>query len=434
MKKIGWDGVDTTETYWNENIKNRKIISEFIKDEMLGKKRLVSMPDRITNTIATTAGDVHRPTVVNCYTEDLTSSSVWWKKWKKFMFEHSISHKDGDTNAYKMLLPISKAKYPSITEEEAAISLPLQTLSLAIFDSILVHMMNRIQPKWTNVRKNICINLNQQKNAKTMEILSSQYDGYKILFMQEVGNSFITEVQKHKFFQKNYDMYVPFNRDANRDQNSVIFLRKGDFSDVAEVTAGVLMQITDKKSPISNGDFIGLTAVDTATKDKLLLGSFHGDTNGLATKAITSALHAFAVTERRDHKIIFGLDANTYGHPESDQQGVEDYSIFFTELKMNSVYGQHPDPNSYTTFNARTYLQPQLNKAITFEERNDIGKGDKNPKDFILFFDADYSVERTTKDNTGQKKFIENMMFPTLAFPSDHAITSSILIRKSNFK
>ncbi len=57
-------------------------------------------------------------------------------------------------------------------------------------------------------------------------------------------------------------------------------------------------------------------------------------------------------------------------------------------------------------------------------------KGDKNPKDFILFFDADFEVLQTRKDNTGERKYIENMVFPTLKFPSDHGITSTLLKQK----
>ena len=55
-------------------------------------------------------------------------------------------------------------------------------------------------------------------------------------------------------------------------------------------------------------------------------------------------------------------------------------------------------------------------------------KGDKNPKDFVLFFAADFTVMTTTKDNTGDRKYIENMVFPTLSFPSDHGITSTTLL------
>jgi hypothetical protein len=57
---------------------------------------------------------------------------------------------------------------------------------------------------------------------------------------------------------------------------------------------------------------------------------------------------------------------------------------------MNSCYGPTPNPKNYTTFHARTYLQPQLNKAITYAEKD--VKGDKNPKDFIVFFAKDFVV------------------------------------------
>lgn len=66
-----------------------------------------------------------------------------------------------------------------------------------------------------------------------------------------------------------------------------------------------------------------------------------------------------------------------------------------------------------------------LVQAISLEEKD--VKGDKNPKDFILFFDADFLVLNTIKDNTGSKQYIEGMVFPTLKFPSDHGITSTIL-------
>ena len=76
-----------------------------------------------------------------------------------------------------------------------------------------------------------------------------------------------------------------------------------------------------------------------------------------------------------------------------------------------------------------SYLQPQLNKACksTDKRRN----GDVNPKDFILFNKGSFSVAKTWKDNTGKKKYIEDMAFPTLDFPSDHGILATILEPKS---
>jgi len=53
-------------------------------------------------------------------------------------------------------------------------------------------------------------------------------------------------------------------------------------------------------------------------------------------------------------------------------------------VNMNSCWGKKPNPKNYTTFCARTHLQPQLNKAAAIHERD--VKGDRNPKDFIIFF------------------------------------------------
>ncbi len=38
-----------------------------------------------------------------------------------------------------------------------------------------------------------------------------------------------------------------------------------------------------------------------------------------------------------------------------------------------------------------------------------------------------FKVLRTTKDNTGTKKYTERMVFPTLKFPSDHGIIETTL-------
>jgi len=156
-----------------------------------------------------------------------------------------------------------------------------------------------------------------------------------------------------------------------------------------------------------------------------LFASFHGDTNGLATIPVVTAVHSFATTKRRAHKLLFGMDANTYEKPEKDQQGVVAFAEFFTGKFMNSCYGKKPNPKNYTTFCARTHLQPQLNKAASITERD--VKGDRNPKDFIVFYDSDFEVYSTTKDNTGKAHYVDDMVYPTLSFPSDHAITATVL-------
>jgi hypothetical protein len=122
MNAVGWPNV---RSYWENDFRNRLIVSGFMKDEDLGSKRLASMPDRITNTINVVGSEepICRPTVINMYDGDLSTTDKWWNAWEKFMFDDSltIKTKDGEMTKkpYEMLQAIKKAKYPAITEVSA---------------------------------------------------------------------------------------------------------------------------------------------------------------------------------------------------------------------------------------------------------------------------------------------------------------------------
>ena len=479
MGQAGWSGLEETKSQYHQNYKHKKIISEFIRDDLIGKKRLTSMPDRLTNTIETSTGaTVLRPTVINCYSEPLSSVDIWWKHWKSFMFLDSISlvSKAKDANGKPLvqqvkmtdiIQPIKRSKYPAITEEEELISKPLQVMALGIFDAILVHMMNTIDQQtsgsgaylngssssassWPNIRNTICDKLNKNKNSRILEILtSSVYSSTDILFLQEVGKTFLSTAARHQRFNELYDLYTSQESSAGsstRDQNSVILLKKNKYEFVKDVTGEVTQgyetiprdaSFTGSKSlPVDEGDLFAVLVqeknpssssapVTASHSGGYLLASFHGDTNGLATKSVVEAMNHYALYSVPNYRLLFGLDANTYSKPEKDQQGVLDFASFYKSLHLNSCYTQQPNPFNYTTFHARTYLQPQLNKAITYEEKDE--KGDKNLKDYILFYESDYELLETKKDNTGEKKYVEGMVFPTLQFPSDHGITSTVL-------
>jgi hypothetical protein len=144
----------------------------------------------------------------------------------------------------------------------------------------------------------------------------------------------------------------------------------------------------------------------------------------LATIPVVTAVYNYAL-KNKEFKLLFGMDANTYHKPESDQQSMVKFAQWYTSKNLNSCYGQTPNPANFTTFHARTHLQPQLNKAVRYSEKD--VRGDRNLKDFILFLKKDFLVVSTIKDNTGDLKYVENMVFPTLTFPSDHGITSTVL-------
>merc|ERR1711953_1346133 len=149
----------------------------------------------------------------------------------------------------------------------------------------------------------------------------------------------------------------------------------------------------------------------------------HGDTNGLLTAPMLSQVHAHIPTER----LLFGMDANTYEKTSPKTFHVLEFEKMYTELGYKSCWGS-VDPQRYTTFNARTYLQPQLNKAAKSSEL--AAKGDRNPKDFILFTEH-FVLGQIWRDNTGKGEYHNHHVFPTLEFPSDHAVVSADLFLPS---
>ena len=128
--------------------------------------------------------------------------------------------------------------------------------------------------------------------------------------------------------------------------------------------------------------------------------------------------------------LLIGMDGNTYKTHSAQYQGVEDLQALLVSHGLSSVWGAKPDPLSPTTCNARTYLQPQLNTAVSKDDA--FLKGDVNLKDWIVFAENQWAVVNgsTSRDNMGRKGeavYTEDMVFPTLDFPSDHAVVATTL-------
>ena len=241
--------------------------------------------------------------------------------------------------------------------------------------------------------------------------------------MQEAAAVFVAKANAMSL-GKRYAVVSSSSLDGKRDQNSLVLLsrRYFDAASVREHTAAV-MATFDKATPVANGDLLVISATDVFGRS-YLLASFHGDTNGLATLPVLAAVHALA-QRMPSHRLVFGLDANTYEHGSGSKQSVVEFGQDFVSKGYSSCWGDAPDPSNHTTFNARTFLQPQLQKAARSTEK--ASRGDKNPKDFILFPRAAYRVVATTKDNTGRRQYTEGTVFPTLQFPSDHGLVATVL-------
>ena len=335
---------------------------------------------------------------------------------------------------YSLLQPIKRSKYPAVTMAEEAVSLPLQTLAGAIFDAILVHMMNQVAGEtWQPLRSQLCDALNKKKDSRTLDILDQKYADADVVFVQEAASSFVEAVKTHALGER-YIVLAPAALDPKRDQNSLVLVSKAKFGmdEFAELSGDVLASLTN--APVANGDLV------VVASSKYVFASFHGDTNGLATIPVTDAVLATLAAKGLEKlPLVFGLDANTYEVAREGYQGAQAYQAHIIDKGFASQRGAtaEMDPKLYTTFNARTYLQPQLNKAVAFDERFTNVNVDRNPKDFVLF-STSLELVQTDRDNTaktssstGRPRYDDEKMFPTLKFPSDHAITKAVLRAKA---
>jgi hypothetical protein len=403
---IGSAELASAEKMWEADYRSRKVVSQFLKDPEIGSKRLASMPDRVTNTIQLPSGkSAFRPTVINCYSGKLDTLSEWFEKWLEFFFDKPVDLGKGEKLVYSLLQKIPKAKYPAVTEQEEAASIPLQIILQGIFDAVLVEMMAAHGGStWQNLRQEICSSLNSRKNERLLEVLQATYSNADVIFLQEAGNRLVGLIKDH--MKETYEVVLPKSYNTKRNQNSVILLRNGFFTDIAEVEIPV--------DGWDDGDLLVLKARVAGVP--LSLASFHGDTNGLLTMPMLNQVHKHLPTSQ----LLFGMDANTYEKVSKKTAHVLDFEAMYQKLGYRSCWGK-VDPTKYTTFNARTYLQPQLNKAAKSTELAE--KGDRNPKDFVLFT-SHFTLGRVWRDNTGRGEYVDGMVFPTLEFPSDHAAVS----------
>ncbi|CAJ1370333.1 unnamed protein product [Effrenium voratum] len=324
---------EVEESMWHGDLglRKRRIVSDFLKDKSLGAKRLISMPDRITNTIhvVTRAPSEYkpppacRPTVINNYLGDLSTLEVWWESWKRFMFLEALAVRaqDGLARVQRpchMLEPIPKSKYPAITPAEERLAIPLQLLCQAIFDAILVHLMHVCSPdgSWQTVKSEICDKLYVGKTRRTIEILERSYASADVICLQEAAATFCDLLRRSRVSER-YECVRPKSMDGLRDQNSLLLLSRDFFlpSSIQDVTH-VIEECLEGVRLVSC-DLVAVAAEGRCGRS-YLLASFHGDTAGCLTLPLLRALRK-ALDRFPRHVVIMGLDANSYEPAKAEQ-------------------------------------------------------------------------------------------------------------------
>jgi hypothetical protein len=290
MQNRDISGLVELDEYWINDYRKRMAIRGFLKDKTIGMKRLSSMPDRMTNTINLEDGRrFTRPTAINSYNRgSLHSVSAWWALWKEFMFHTTVTtcsskKSSGPELVCRLISPIPRSKYPAITPEEQAISVPLQILCLAILDAIFVHMLNVVQPRWEDVRRELCDALITNKASSVCRIIAHAYADFDVVFLQEAAAVFARHALATPELHAKYALLAPWDLDGKRDQNSLILIDRRRFREASGVQVTRDVQAAMRGAALAPGDLVAVSVEDAAGV-RWLLASFHGDSGGLATQ------------------------------------------------------------------------------------------------------------------------------------------------------
>ena len=140
--------------------------------------------------------------------------------------------------------------------------------------------------------------------------------------------------------------------------------------------------------------------------------SFHGDTNGLLTPYILKALNARRREFGQFGWLMVGIDANAHCKGEPGKKlGINTLLAFMRtkrtcsplltscwKLQTREIVKHNFDlsklemDDMVTTYNARTFLQTQLNKAVRVSELQTSKLTDRNPKDLIIYPESDFGI------------------------------------------
>ena len=83
-----------------------------------------------------------------------------------------------------LIQPINRSKYPAVSAEEQACSVPLQILCLAILDVLLLHIVSSVAPDaWQPVRRSLCEALIHGKLERTCRVIAT-YSEIDVFFIQ----------------------------------------------------------------------------------------------------------------------------------------------------------------------------------------------------------------------------------------------------------
>lgn len=275
------------------------------------------------------------------------------------------------------------------------------------------------------MKRSLCDALGNNKMTNILTILANTYNQESVVFLQETALSMPGLIREHAALNERFHVMEPFCENNHRDQNSIILVARDTFDpDTAlDLTPKVMLHLEDK-SMVSPGDLC-VSSVNLQDGTTAILGSFHGDTAGQATIPVVAAVLKAVEEVTGDGPpplLLLGLDANAHfaGKP-GKKLGADEFLAYVGDSGLATCYGSLGAAEiPASTYNARTFIQPQLNKAVRLADRETSPNTDRNPKDFIIFRQGQLTAGEFGLDNSGARTYDPKSPIPGTNFPSDH--------------
>ncbi len=337
---------------------------------------------------------------------------TWWSLWKAYMFNTEVEVGGRRfANVLAMLEIIPRAKYPALSEEEELSSIPLQAFCLALFDAVLTHLLSRVAPHtWQPVRRALHKALFEDKVASSIAILRARYAHADVIFIQEAAEDFAARAAQGL---PDHFLLRSAGADGRRPQLSLILVHRAVFAiaSAVDVTARVVAKLPPRS--VAPGDLCAFLLRPRGRGPPHLLASFHGDSDGHCTAPALAALCAAARELAPGHVLLVGLDANAPAeqpHPAAPQplatSAAPSFAAVLTDLGLSSCWdGACDRAGLWTSFRARTALQPQLHKAVPPAAAR--GRRHLRLRDWIVFAGARLAVRDVARDNTGRGELLD---------------------------
>jgi hypothetical protein len=357
-------------------------VYDFLTDKTIGRKRFVSMADRVLREHPTFG---LRPSLITGSVITDESIHEWWNTYKSFL-------EIVDPVRTMVLRKHNSDKYGNkgFSTYELEYYVELQLLHLAISDACFVYISKAIEELGNTISDLADTFSNKFVSIKSI-LTSIDAD---ILCLQEVDASSL----------ENFDGYVSVKPSKSYGkQDSIILLRKGIFDSI---------EFQSLETPvIGPGDLVLIRARHVMSGRKFLIASFHGDANGLSTIPFLRDLRQ----EVRDEDIVI-IGSDTNAHYDSGDEGSKlKYSTF--ESFVSSYSWEIVNKGYPTTRSCRTFFQAQAHKGHHAEDIQFAS----DPKDNIIFRDL------TLVDSHIIFGESESAPIPNKQVPSDHAIVLATL-------